>query len=366
MHLCLVAPEFPPQIGGMETYAKQLSGALSGFAELTLITGQNSLDAHKNTLLFSGEKLSEDLHNLKPGMIHLNNAGLCGILSWDKIDKIPVIVTAHGKDFMQPWICNSRKKVITGLNSSSLVIAVSSFVKEKLYALGIKKKVVVISHGVDTSHFIPSKEISDGNNNRVRARLITVSRIHPKKNIELVLKAVSKLKERIDVKYDIIGPIVDKAYYRSLSALIKYLRIEKEVSFLGPKSYQELPSHYNSAGIYVMPSAPIGNLDIETFGISFLEAAACGLPCIGPKIGGSSDFIKEGINGFMVSHDDHRSLVEKITLLSNDLELYGKLSRSARQSALDFSIDRMITKTIGAYGPFLKMNRKAISQNNSP
>jgi phosphatidylinositol alpha-1,6-mannosyltransferase len=66
--------------------------------------------------------------------------------------------------------------------------------------------------------------------------------------------------------------------------------------------------------------------DSEGFGITFLEANACGKPVIGTNVGGISDAIENNVNGILVKPNDVNATAEAIIQLFSDQSLYQKLS----------------------------------------
>ena len=66
--------------------------------------------------------------------------------------------------------------------------------------------------------------------------------------------------------------------------------------------------------------------DSEGFGITFLEANACGKPVIGTNVGGISDAIKNNVNGILVKPNDMNATAEAIIRLFSNKILYQKLS----------------------------------------
>lgn len=81
---------------------------------------------------------------------------------------------------------------------------------------------------------------------------------------------------------------------------------------------------------------------IETFGLTLLEAMAYGIPVIGPMVGGPTEIIDNGKNGFLVDADNIEGLKEKINLLMSDNDLYMKMSEEALQKSKFFSLENMV------------------------
>ena len=71
--------------------------------------------------------------------------------------------------------------------------------------------------------------------------------------------------------------------------------------------------------------------DIEGFGISFIEANACGKPVIGGRSGGATEAIQEGITGLLVDPTSVKELADAVEHLSKDRELAERLGRQGRE-----------------------------------
>jgi L-malate glycosyltransferase len=89
---------------------------------------------------------------------------------------------------------------------------------------------------------------------------------------------------------------------------------------------------------------------IETFGITVLEAMYYGRPVIVPPVGGVSELVENGVNGFCVDSRDVPAIVEKIRLLSTDGRLYARMSQNAYQKALRFGQEIFRHSIIGVIG----------------
>lgn len=81
---------------------------------------------------------------------------------------------------------------------------------------------------------------------------------------------------------------------------------------------------------------------IETFGLTLLEAFSYGIPAIGPMVGGPTEIIDDGKNGFLVDSKNTEELLDKVRLLMEDEKLYLKMSDTALQKAKTFSSENMV------------------------
>lgn len=115
------------------------------------------------------------------------------------------------------------------------------------------------------------------------------------KGYDQVIKSmVEVIKVLPDAHYLLAGK-ADVMEHQRLSALIKLLKLEKHVTLAGFIADEEVQTHYTSATVFAMPSTG------EGFGISFIEAAACGCPVIGGNLDGSTDALLDGKLGKLIN-----------------------------------------------------------------
>lgn len=76
---------------------------------------------------------------------------------------------------------------------------------------------------------------------------------------------------------------------------------------------------------------------VETFGLTIIEAMSYGIPVIVPPVGGPSEIVTDGVEGYLVSSYDVKTIAQKIIALSKNEKLCLSLSKNARQRSLDFS-----------------------------
>lgn len=93
--------------------------------------------------------------------------------------------------------------------------------------------------------------------------------------------------------------------------------------------------HYAEASVVLNLSHPEGW--IETFGMTLLEAMACGVPVIGPEVGGCTELFADGRGGWRIDSRDIDALERRIHELAADRRLWLEHSDAARASALNFS-----------------------------
>lgn len=279
----------------------------------------------KNFLSFGGNKYSFVRKSVLKGISsktviisHINlalPAYLIKILS----PKTRVIVLAHG---IEVWnkLSGIKKKLIT---KADLVIAVSNFTRNKIDGENLINRITIINNCIDPFLRQPSID-----RKIIRSRLglnendlvlLTVSRISSKeqnKNYDKVLVAMQKIKPQLpNLNYVFIGKY-EKTEKERLEKLVADLGLTNKVHFTGYITDADLPSYYNAADLYVMPSKK------EGFGITFIEAMYYGLPVLGGKSDGSVDALMNGKLGTLVDPERQDEITMGIARILSNLESF--------------------------------------------
>jgi len=155
------------------------------------------------------------------------------------------------------------------------------------------------------------------------------------KGHDVVISALKIVADSIaGIRYRIVGTGDDESRLR---ALAREEGVANIVDFAGFVSDDELAFAYADCDVFVMPSRvsldpakPEG----EGFGIVFLEAALQEKPLIGPKEGGPTDIINDGVNGYLVDPRNPQELADRIIRLARDPALCATMGRAARQTVL--------------------------------
>ena len=249
------------------------------------------------------------------------------ILNYLHSDVRDIVKGVKGKLLYRPLVRAMQK-------CCDKVIAISEFVKVAgMEAYGLPEdKIEVIYNGVDLSRFAPSAQISD---KRVM-ELIYVGRLVPEKGVHILLKAISLLPKDMPVHVKIVGY---GSEYEPLKLETEKLGICEKVTFLGKRT--DVPQLLAQADYFVHPA-----ICQEGFGITLVEAMACGIPCIASRGGAIPEIIDDGINGYIVEIGNAQALADAIIKAyeNNNAEHYCKMSRNAIESAQKYNIEAMVAK----------------------
>lgn len=391
-HTCPLTDEEDAEIGGMNTYILELSKALSkkGYV-IDIYTRCVDKDSPKvmkvlknlrvihlgagepvkipkkklaqyipefieNLNLFIGkEKLSYDLISA-----HYYLSGRIGLELKNKY-QIPLFITFHTLALMKNLVAKSEeekedfgriKTEFELVKYADKVIATSAADREYIHALYNcpLSKISILTPGVDLKLFKPldkyaAKKIIGADLNR--KLILFVGRIEPLKGIDVILYAIKILVQKspdLKICLWIVGgnKIEDQEKWsvelKRLEQIRQVLRLEILVNFVGKKDRNILPYYYNASEIVLMPS------QYESFGITALEAMACGIPVIITDVAGVSGLFDKKHRSLLTSSSNPIRLAKKIkNLLLNEGE-HKKMSEEVYKRVQDLSWDKLTDK----------------------
>ncbi len=159
--------------------------------------------------------------------------------------------------------------------------------------------------------------------------LLQLGRIVPRKGVDNVIRAMHYLREVPHIKLLIVGGSDEKPdfdrdpEFRRLKALAEAEGVEGQVIFTGRRNRKQLKYYYEAADFFI--STPW----YEPFGITPLEAMACGTPVIGSDVGGIKHTVRHGETGFLVPPHNPEALAAAVKTGISCPEKYGELCRNA-------------------------------------
>ena len=233
-----------------------------------------------------------------------------------------LIVQTHG------WEIGSHDKVAWSVvEKSDLILCVSRHTRRVIceQVAVAPERIVVLSNTV-ADRFTPGEgsEFRERHGVGNKRLLLTVGRLASReryKGHDRVIAAMpALLAQGHDVLYVIAGEGDDRA---RLEQCARDLGLQDRVRFLGALTSGELVCAYRAADVFVMPSTG------EGFGISYLEAMACGTPALGLAAGGATDALADGALGTMVEEE---CLQEGIAHLLSTPPLHGQALAASVQA----------------------------------
>ena len=193
-------------------------------------------------------------------------------------------------------------------------INVPSNFSKKTFPLNLQEKLFVNSYGVDVKLFCQKKNI------KKKFIVLYVGGLSIQKGSHYLLKAMSQLiNNGNSIEFWHVGSI-DK----QMNIFIKKYK-NLSIIFFGHKSFSSLPKYYSKSSVFCIPSIHDG------LALVIPQALACGLPVICTKNSGGSEFVKNGVNGFLVKPYSATSIQNKILKLYNDRKLLKKMSMNSNK-----------------------------------
>ena len=364
MRHLLVTNDYPPKVGGIQSYLWEIYRRLPQDKVVVYTTphpDSESFDQKqthkiirsKQRVLLPTRQVANQIRSLAEveniDFIMYDPAVPIGILG-PKIG-IPYGVILHGAEVTIPGRMPIARSLIANvLQHAKLVVTAGDYsTKEAIRAAKQNLPVCVIPPGVDIDRFKPLDEQA---RSTIRERfnfkdddevILTLSRLVPRKGMDVLISATSELmKTRPRVHLLIAGTGRD---LRRLKALAQ--STNAPVTFLGFVSDDQVAELYGMADVFGMICrVRWGGLEQEGFGIVFLEAAACGVPQIAGRSGGADEAVLEGETGFVVDNPtDSNAVKQALEKLFTDSETRQEMGRNSRARAeKEFSYDYLAIK----------------------
>ncbi len=267
--------------------------------------------------------------------------------------KVRSVITVHDLVFLMfPQFLTKDSARYYGqidhaVRRADAVIAVSHATKRDIMQLlGVAEHKIRVIYEAASPIFRPLR--SDDLTQRVRGRfgiqrefLLFVSTIEPRKNVPVLLRAYRQLRDNygVDAQLVLAG---DKGWlFDEVFDLTRRLELEDHVLFLGRVTTRELLWLYNAAQALVAPSV------YEGFGLTPLEAMACGTPVIVSNVSSLPEIVSDA--GLTVDPSDVEALTVAMWRVLDDSELRSTLVQKGLKRAALFSWDKAARETLALY-----------------
>jgi len=214
--------------------------------------------------------------------------------------------------------------------------AISESTRDDLLQRGVpRRRIVVIHPGIDAQAFTPGPP----GVRTAEPSFLYIGRLRRYKGVECAIRALALARrQRQALRLDIAGSGDDR---RRLERLARRLGVADAVRFLGRVSEAEKLGLLRRTWANVFPSCK------EGWGITNVEAAACGTPSLAADSPGLRDSVRDGSTGYLVPHGDPAALAGRMLELAADPGLVERLGRQARSFAETLSWDRAADATEG-------------------
>ena len=262
-------------------------------------------------------------------------------------NNIPSVLTYHfdgnadskiGSFFGEFYNRFINRKVVS--KADKIISTSKSYAETSIVLKDFLDKVEIIPNGVDLNRFNPKIEVGnirEKYNLPSKNIVLHVGRFVKYKGLEYLIRAM---------KYVEHGTLIIAGKGKLEWYLKQIVRDEKlkNVKFLGYVPDEDLPKLYRVSDVYVLPSITRG----ENFGISALEAMACGVPIIASDLPGVRELVRDDC-GIKVKTKDILGLAEKINEILSENDLRFEMGKNARKNAENYSWKDISKKIINVY-----------------
>ncbi len=370
----LVTNDFPPKIGGIQSYLYEIYRRLPA-GQVAVITtsypGDGEFDAAQGfPVLRTGtsfmaptprlaSRLRAALSAMSPESVALDPALPLGLIA----GRLPVRPTliVHGAEAVIPASLPVLRGLLAGvLRSSAGVVSAGRYTLDSVESLAGRSSVSlgptsVVEPGVDSSFFLPP-----GVSERASARqslgvkegdflLASLSRLVPRKGMDVLIRAHALAGREIPgLRLLIAGDGRDRARLERVAE-----RSGSNAEFLGRVPVETMLALYQSADLFAMlcRNRWMG-LEQEGFGIVFLEAAACGVAQLAGRSGGSAEAVEDGVTGYVIEDPrDPYVVARRIVDLARDPQRLATMGAAARaRAAAGFDYEILARRYAGHFG----------------
>jgi glycosyltransferase involved in cell wall biosynthesis len=307
-------------------------------------------------------RLARLIRKERPAILHTHTAKagavgrIAALLAGDARPRI-IVHTFHGhvlRGYFNPLTALAFRTLERLLaRISTVLIAVSPEVRDDLVRLGVapSSKFTVIRLGIELGERVHSDTDERSETRRLMgvqpdAFLVGwVGRMTAVKRTDHVLEALRQLVEMgIDAYVCLVGDGPDRD---GLERTAHELGIAKRCLFLG---YQEDVSRfYDAMDVLLLPSANEGTP------VSVIEALAAERPAVASRVGGVSDVVRDGIDGYLVGVDDRTGLAERLAELAADPAARARMGASGRTRVLTrYGVERLVDDVDDLYRSLLR------------
>ncbi|MEX1021360.1 MAG: glycosyltransferase [Litorilinea sp.] len=227
----------------------------------------------------------------------------------------------------------------------------------------VQGRIEVIPNGIELDRFYqPQRGVTRQQLNLAPDTVIAiyVGRMSPEKNLERLLQTFQSVAaEAADVHLLLVG---DGSELNDLQHLAQRLRIGHRVTFTGGVDYDAVPGYLALADFFVSASVS------EVHPLTFIEAAAAGLPALGMRATGVVDIIDDEVSG-LIAPDGDGEFRQRFLRLARDADLRGRLGAQARASSHEYAAATNAQRVLALYSETVgraATPRRTLSNSNSP
>lgn len=355
MRVLLVTNDFPPAVGGIQSYlrdfatefvAREGADSLTVFASTQDAAEAAAFDATQpytvvrwpHRVMLPTPAMARRLASLvrehEIDTVWFGAAAPTAVLgaAAKRAGATRVVASTHGHEVGWSMLPGARQTLGAIGRSADVVTYISEYTLGRLApAFGTQCSYIPLPSGVDSDYFRPATA-----EQRAAARaalgvgeaplIVCASRLVRRKGQDQLIRALPQVQDRIPgAQLVIVG---DGPERRRLTALATGVA---GVTFTGKVSRDQLRDIVAAADVFAMPARTLGGgLDLEGLGIVYLEAQACGIPVVAGESGGAPETVTPD-TGFVVDGRDTDALAARLSQLLADADLRARMGAAGRR-----------------------------------
>lgn len=264
------------------------------------------------------------------------------------------VVTIHDMSvFILPDVYNLirrwflQKAILLSLRKADKIIAVSESTKKDIVNIfNIPADTIKVTHEARSEHFKPIKDTRLLNEIKCRYNtsndfILFVGEIQPRKNFVNLIRAYFLFSQKSTLEYKLI--IVGQKVWRfkDVFSVVRDLGLEKKVIFTGYVPQEDIVLLYNAASLFIYPSL------CEGFGLTILEAMACGVPVVTSNIFSMPEIA--GNAAKLVDPYNVEEIASGIYEVLNDKEIKNNMIQKGFERVKEFSWEKTARETMAIY-----------------
>ncbi len=254
--------------------------------------------------------------------------------------RVSVVTTLHGTDITLVGQDPSYFTITRySIEHSDAISAVSRYLRDETYrAFGCGAcQIEVIPNFVSLEEFHPRAAGCCGDG-AAEKTLMHISNMRPVKRLQDVVRVFARVREKVPARLVLVGDGPDRAVAEREA---EALGVRRSVRFLG--KVEDVAQALRWADLYLLPT------QVESFGLSALEAQATGVPVVGCDAGGLPEVVENGVTGCLAPVGDVEAMAEGAIELLADAARWRAASAAARERAAEFSTDRVVPRYEALY-----------------
>jgi len=377
MQILMLSHGYPPTVSGVSLVVQKVARALVRRGhQTTVITaserGERYSDEDEGVRLLrvrstpnpfwkegpipyiSRKDLEAAIAKVRPDVIHSHDPALlslqllrlgedCPIPRLLTCQWLPHFVTTYlpkNEASQKPVNALGWKYSMSFVNQFDHVVFSSLTQRRAFEEHGLSVPTTIISNGLDTTRYHPQRSGDEDMDTRyslpARPRILVVGRLAKDKQIDVLIKAMPRVRAKREAHLLIVGRGDDR---ERLEDLIREANVQHCVRLLGFVPEEDLPALYRASDVFAIAST------CEVQSIPTLQAAATGLPIVAADAAALPELVRDGVNGLLVPPDNPREMGEALLRVTRDPNVAAQMG----QASLTIGRAHSETHTFDAY-----------------